>query len=86
MREIAEGRPVLSYPVDQVAGEDVRKWVSWSDDSERVLLVAVRGSDGGPDVGRFLSPDEARSLGMALIGAAALTTKEFRGTVKGGKP
>lgn len=44
--------------------------------------VAVFGHWAGEEIGIGMTADQARELGLALIGAAALATSEFRALVE----
>lgn len=44
--------------------------------------VAVFGHWAGEEIGVGMTADQARELGLALIGAAALATSEFRALVE----
>lgn len=77
-----DGVPIEVWTVSSEA--DVRKWVGWDDDGKRVMVTADAG--GAADRGVLMTPDQARVLGLALIGAAALSDREFRAKVTSGSP
>lgn len=74
--------PLETWTIDAAA--DVRKWVGWSDDARQVMVTADAGE--AADKGVIMTPDQARALGLALIGAAALADREFRSKVTSGSP
>lgn len=77
LRRIADEHGIMMHDIgDDFVG---REAVSYGTHNER---VAVFFTWQGETVGLGMTADQARELGLALIGAAAIATKEFRALVE----